>query len=102
MQKKFADTKYLRIFVVLLAINLQLKTNIMTNLIENKTVKVIKDFTGDEWNALVIIGRIAIVKNKIGKYVQMFCASSEYAYGYISEYDTLQDACNAIHPNNVK
>lgn len=51
MQKKFADTKYLRIFVVLLAMKLQLKTNIMTNLIENKTVKVIKDFTGDEWNA---------------------------------------------------
>lgn len=86
----------------------------MKNVIENKTVKVIKDFTGYEWDALVIIGRVAIVRNRIGKYVQMFCDRSEYVYGSdnitgwtfgsgnVSEYETLQDACNGIHPNNVK
>lgn len=82
--------------------------------IKNKTVKVIKDFTGYEWNALVIIGRVAIVKNMSGKYVQMFCDRSQYVYGSdnvtgwtfgggnVSEYETLQDACNGIHPNNIK
>jgi len=84
----------------------------MENLIE-KTVKVIKDFTGDEWKALVVIGRVAIIKNIEGKYVQMFCDRSKYKLGSdnltewsfgggnVSYYTTLQDACNGIHPKNV-
>ena len=84
----------------------------MENLSE-KTVKVIKDFTGDEWKALVVIGRVAIIKNIEGKYVQMFCDRSKYKLGSdnltewsfgggnVSCYKTLQDACNGIHPKNV-
>lgn len=78
-----------------------------------KTVKVIKDFTGTEHNALVVIGRVAIVQNGIGKYVKMFCDKSSYVYGAINidgwtfgsgsvmEYSSLQDACNSIHPQTV-
>ena len=85
----------------------------MENVSENKTVKIIKDLIGDNWNALVIIGRVAIVQTVAGKYVQMFCDRSKYKYGsdntngwsfgsgYVLEYNTLQDACNAIHPDNV-
>jgi len=78
-----------------------------------KSVKIIKDFNGEEWEALVVIGRVAIVKNASQKYVQMFCQRSSYMYGsdniegwtfgsgHVIEHNKLQDACNEINPKNI-
>ena len=72
----------------------------------------IKDCAGNEWNCVAIISRLAIVVNERGRYVIMHSDTYEYGLplpedytfgsGNVTEYRTLEDAVNGIHPKNLQ